>query len=551
MEQFLVSARKYRPSNFETVIGQNHITETLLNEIKQNRLAQSFLFTGPRGVGKTTCARILAKVVNTMNDSNIDPNYDFSYNIFELDAASNNSVDDIRHLVEQVRIPPQVGKYKVYIIDEVHMLSNSAFNAFLKTLEEPPPYAIFILATTERHKIIPTILSRCQIFNFKRITPREIVSQLKTICSNENITAEEQALHVIALRADGGMRDALSMFDQMVSFSKNKEITYEEVIKNLNLLNQSYFFKITESLILADYGKALIIFDEIISNGFDAQYFLNGLTSHFRDLLVIKNTNTEYLISTTEQSAEAYKKQATSISEGFLINAINIADQYDQSYKASNNQRLHVELSLIKIANINNTINMLEELKKKRVELRNNAGSDSEINPAPKQTTASDNNIAPTFRIGNFKQTINKSEIVNEPQVNKNEENISNEESIKYNDSISEIENLILEYANEVKKIGSHFTFTLLKNLKIEIVENNIKIIITNTRDLSEFDRIKMALLNFINTKSSKEYSFEIVFDKIQTESKIIYTNKEKFQYLIEQNKFLPKFCSELGLDLE
>lgn len=551
MEQFLVSARKYRPSNFETVIGQNHITETLLNEIKQNRLAQSFLFTGPRGVGKTTCARILAKVVNTMNDNNIDPNYDFSYNIFELDAASNNSVDDIRHLVEQVRIPPQVGKYKVYIIDEVHMLSNSAFNAFLKTLEEPPPYAIFILATTERHKIIPTILSRCQIFNFKRITPREIVSQLKTICSNENITAEEQALHVIALRADGGMRDALSMFDQMVSFSKNKEITYEEVIKNLNLLNQSYFFKITESLILADYGKALIIFDEIISNGFDAQYFLNGLTSHFRDLLVIKNTNTEYLISTTEQSAAAYKKQATSISEGFLINAINISDQYDQSYKASNNQRLHVELSLIKIANINNTINMLEELKKKRVELRNNASSDSEINPAPKQTTASDNSIAPTFRIGNFKQTINKSEIVNEPQVKKNEENISNEESIKYNDSISEIENLILEYANEVKKIGSHFTFTLLKNLKIEIVENNIKIIITNTRDLSEFDRIKMALLNFINTKSSKEYSFEIVFDKIQTESKIIYTNKEKFQYLIEQNKFLPKFCSELGLDLE
>jgi len=348
------------------MIGQNHITETLLNEIRQNRLAQSFLFTGPRGVGKTTAARILARVVNTESDSTIDPNYDFAFNIFELDAASNNSVDDIRNLVEQVRIPPQVGKYKVYIIDEVHMLSSSAFNAFLKTLEEPPAYAIFILATTERHKILPTILSRCQIFNFKRIEPPAIISQLRIICEKEGIEAEDQALHVIAVKADGGMRDALSMFDQMVSFSKTKKLTYANVIENLNVLDYNYYFQVTQSLNEADYGQVLIKFDEVLSNGFDGQYFLNGLASHFRDLLVVKNTATAYLISGSEQMLPLYKSQADKLSAGFILNAINIADQFDQTYKASRNQRLHVELALIKMANINAAINLAEELKKKK-----------------------------------------------------------------------------------------------------------------------------------------------------------------------------------------
>lgn len=366
MEQFLVSARKYRPASFDTVVGQEHITETLLNEIKQNRLAQAFLFTGPRGVGKTTCARILARVINTQADPTIDPNYDFAFNIFELDAASNNSVDDIRQLVDQVRIPPQIGKYKVYIIDEVHMLSSNAFNAFLKTLEEPPAYAIFILATTERHKILPTILSRCQIFNFKRIEPTAIVAQLKTICEKEGIEAENQALHVIAQKADGGLRDALSMFDQMVSFSKDKKLTYSSVIENLNVLDHNYYFEVTESLNTADYGKVLIKFDEVLANGFDGQYFLNGLASHFRDLLVVKNTATAYLISGSEQMLPLYKAQADKMSPGLLLNAINIADQFDQTYKASRNQRLHVELALIKMANINTAINLAEELKKKK-----------------------------------------------------------------------------------------------------------------------------------------------------------------------------------------
>ncbi|NUM32617.1 MAG: DNA polymerase III subunit gamma/tau [Bacteroidetes bacterium] len=553
MEQFLVSARKYRPVDFETVVGQSHITETLLNEIKQNRLAQSFLFTGPRGVGKTTCARILAKVVNTLNDSNIDPDYDFSFNIFELDAASNNSVEDIRNLVEQVRIPPQVGKYKVYIIDEVHMLSNSAFNAFLKTLEEPPSYAIFILATTERHKIIPTILSRCQIFNFKRIEASEIVKQLKTICNNENIKADEQALHVIAVKADGGMRDALSMFDQIVSYSKDKVITYEDVLKNLNLLNQSYFFEITESLIKTDYGKALIIFDEILSNGFDAQYFLNGLTSHFRDLLVVKNTNTAYLISSAEQTAPLYKKQADSINSGFLINAINIADQYDQTYKASNNQRLHVELALIKIANINNAINILEELKKKRTELNKNAGSAKESDTVPKPTTDHDQKITPTLRIGNISQLKKKSETVNEPETEQYEpkNEIETLQSDLQPENENEISKIIIEFALGAKEKGAHFTYTMLKNINAKIVESKIKVKITNTRDSSEFDQIKTDLLKFINKKTGKNYSFDIEFEKTQNETKTIYTNKEKFQFLAEKNPFLIKFCNDLGLELE
>lgn len=552
MEQFLVSARKYRPSSFESVVGQSHITETLLNEIKQNRLAQSFLFTGPRGVGKTTCARILAKVVNTMNDSSIDPNYDFSYNIFELDAASNNSVEDIRNLVEQVRIPPQIGKYKVYIIDEVHMLSNSAFNAFLKTLEEPPHYAIFILATTERHKILPTILSRCQIFNFKRIDPREIVAQLKTICESENIKADEQALHVIALKADGGMRDALSMFDQMVSYSQNNQINYENVIKNLNLLNQSYFFDMTETLNKTDYGKALVILDEILSNGFDAQYFLNGLTSHFRDLLVIKSTNTAYLVAAPEQSVSMFKKQADIINAGFLINAINIADQYDQSYKASNNQRLHVELALIKIANINNAINLIDEFKKKSSELSNNAGSAKESDSIPKPSTDTDNKINPTLRIGDISSSKKKPEIPTEPEIAIVENNITISEDAQqpYNEA-GKIEKLITEFANEAKNKGSHFTFTMLKNLRTQIHDSIIKITITNTRDAGEFDQLKTDLLKFINTKTASNYSFEVSFEKIQNEGKTIYTNKEKFQFLSEQNPFLPNFCNELGLDLE
>lgn len=555
MEQFLVSARKYRPSSFDAMIGQNHITETLLNEIKQNRLAQSFLFTGPRGVGKTTCARILARVINTESDPNIDPNYDFAFNIFELDAASNNSVDDIRQLVDQVRIPPQVGKYKVYIIDEVHMLSSNAFNAFLKTLEEPPSYAIFILATTERHKILPTILSRCQIFNFKRIEPAAIVAQLKLICEKEKIEAEEQALHVIAMKADGGMRDALSMFDQMVSFSQSKKLTYANVIQNLNVLDHNYYFEVSESLNQADYGKVLVKFDEILANGFDGQYFLNGLASHFRDLLVVKNTGTAYLISGSAQMLPQYKAQAEQLGDGFLLNAINIADQYDQNYKSSRNQRLHVELALIKMANINATIHLMEEIKKKSLE----PGIASAPQPAvkdsaPKPSSDSGSKPMPTVRLGNLGKLV-KDPTNYMPPKKEVEVPVEASESMLVEESPSDptlgLTDIIHSYAEQAKKSGFHFSAAVLKNLIVEEDGAVIKVTITNSRDINEFDQLKASLLEFINKRSGKVRTLEVKVEKAINQTITIYSNKDKFNYLAEKNPFLIEFSTELGLDLE
>ena len=561
MEQFLVSARKYRPSSFDTVVGQEHITETLLNEIKQNRLAQAFLFTGARGVGKTTCARILAKIVNTEADPSIDPNYDFAFNIFEMDAASNNSVDDMRQLTEAVRVPPQIGKYKVYIIDEVHMLSSQAFNAFLKTLEEPPAYAIFILATTERHKILPTILSRCQIFNFKRIEPAAIVAQLKTICEKEGIEAEDHALHIIAQKADGGLRDALSMFDQMVSFSKNKKLTYGSVIENLNVLDHNYYFEVTESLNTADYGKVLIKFDEVLANGFDGQYFLNGLASHFRDLLVVKNTATAYLISGSEQMLPLYKNQANKMSPGFLLNAINIADQFDQTYKASRNQRLHVELALIKMANINAAINLAEELKKKSLELSfdSNKTNSQQANKDSDPKPSSDSGSKPpgTLRMGNLGNMVNnptaftakkkeEPELKPEPKTTEEPLKIAAEPKTSY--SLKEI---ILDFAEAKKLEGKQFAFTLLKELMAEEQGDNLIITLTNSRDQNEFNEIKTDFLRFVNDKTGKSYQIELKIEKVAQKILKVHTNKDKFNYLAEQNPFLIEFSKELGLELE
>ena len=365
MDQFIVSARKYRPTTFEDVVGQRQVAETLMHEINNNKLAQAFLFTGPRGVGKTTCARILAKVINAQDGG--DPNQDYAFNIFELDAASNNSVEDIRHLIDQVRIPPQVGRYKVYIIDEVHMLSTAGFNAFLKTLEEPPSYAIFILATTEKHKILPTILSRCQVFNFNRIETKDMVEHLKGIAQKENIEASEDALHLIARKADGGLRDALSMFDQLVSFGGGK-ITYESAVDILSVLDLDTFFDVANLLSSSNIGDALLIYDGIIKKGFDGSTFLGGLASHFRNLAVSKETKTHTLLDVSESFKSKYLEQSSALSFAFILNGLNMVSEAEEKYKQSRNPRLLVELMLMKLGHLNafiQSIPSLEEVKKK------------------------------------------------------------------------------------------------------------------------------------------------------------------------------------------
>ena len=374
MEPFIVSARKYRPQTFKDVVGQQAITNTLTNAIDNDHLAQALLFTGPRGVGKTTCARILAKQIN--QDGRTDEDEDFAFNIFELDAASNNSVDDIRELTSQVRIPPQVGKYKVYIIDEVHMLSQAAFNAFLKTLEEPPAHAIFILATTEKHKIIPTILSRCQIFDFKRITVKDAAEYLKYIAENQEIEAEDDALHIIAQKADGAMRDALSIFDRVVSYS-GKKLTRKAVTENLNVLDYDTYFAATDLILKHDIPGLLILFNETLARGFDGHHFISGLASHFRDLMVCQHQNTIELLEVGEEAKKHYSEQSKKTSSSFLLSAIDLANDCDIKYKSSKNQRLLVELTLMKLASID-----FDGEKKKSESLGNGRNKPDFIIPA-------------------------------------------------------------------------------------------------------------------------------------------------------------------------
>lgn len=390
MDNFIVSARKYRPATFDMVVGQETITTTLKNAIKNNHLAQAYLFCGPRGVGKTTCARIFAK---TINCASLGPNFEacdkcesclsfnsqVSFNIHELDGASNNGVDDIRNLTDQVRIPPQIGRYSVYIIDEVHMLSASAFNAFLKTLEEPPPHAIFILATTEKHKIIPTILSRCQIFDFNRINVDDIVNRLVWVAGNEGVRAEHEALHVIATKADGALRDALSIFDQIVSFS-GREIKYADVIGNLNVLDYEYFFKIVDAAVVGDIPAVLITYNEILSKGFDGYNFMAGLNNHLRDLLVSRDDATVKLLETSPSVRQHYREQAVKSSLQFLYNALEIGSQCMLNFKSSKNQRLHVELALLRMCQLSGETVEIQSKKKAEQPL---SGEFDGLKPSP------------------------------------------------------------------------------------------------------------------------------------------------------------------------
>jgi len=561
MEHFIVSARKYRPQNFEDVVGQQAITNTLENAIKNNHLAQALLFTGPRGVGKTSCARILAKKINQQGVE-IAEDEDFAFNIFELDAASNNSVDDIRSLTDQVRIPPQTGKYKVYIIDEVHMLSQSAFNAFLKTLEEPPAHAIFILATTEKHKIIPTILSRCQIFDFKRIGVLDAKNYLKTICEKENITADDDALHIIAQKADGAMRDALSIFDRVVSFS-GKNLTREAVTENLNVLDYDSYFNMTDLLLANNIPGVLNAFNTILGKGFEGHHFINGLASHFRDLLVAKDKATIELLEVGDSAKKKYLEQAIKASIPFLLQAINKANDCDLNYRTSKNQRLLVELTLMQIASIT-----FDGEKKKPANYIIPATFFQALSPAAKEIAKPLDKtviIQPPkieepkveIRTPILNSAIKRSSSLSLKSIHQKkeekkaviEENFDNHPKDIFTEK--ELQLFWVEYITLLQKKGENSMASIVAT-DVPKLEENFKISFTVPNKLMEdqFKKGRSKLLNFLREKANN-YGITI-FVKLNesVEKKFAYTPLEKFNKLKEQNPLLEKLRQTFELDM-
>ncbi|CAL2106331.1 DNA polymerase III subunit gamma/tau [Tenacibaculum sp. 190524A02b] len=572
MEHFIVSARKYRPQNFEDVVGQQAITNTLENAIKNNHLAQALLFTGPRGVGKTSCARILAKRIN-QEDATTDDE-DFAFNIFELDAASNNSVDDIRNLTDQVRIPPQTGKYKVYIIDEVHMLSQAAFNAFLKTLEEPPAHAIFILATTEKHKIIPTILSRCQIFDFKRIGVVDAKEYLKTICAKENITAADDALHIIAQKADGAMRDALSIFDRVVSFSGNN-LTREAVTQNLNVLDYDVYFQMTDLLLENKIPEVLMAYNNVLSKGFEGHHFINGLASHFRDLLVAKDGATVALLEVGDTTKKKYLEQATKASMQFLIPAIDKANECDLKYRASKNQRLLVELTLMQIASIT-----FDGAKKKSSNYIIPATFFTALSPAKPKTSSKQVNevvqqaaAAVSKNINVASQETGKEPEKSEKPLLKNikrrtsalslksihqkkefkgsteEENYDNHPRTPFTQE--DLKDAWKKYYFKLQDMGERSIAAIIASGEPQLRENfQVAFSLPNDLMKTQLDKGKPKLLRFIREKLNN-YGVQIVITVNATvEKKFAYTPQEKYQKLKEKNPLLEKLKTTFGLDL-
>ena len=560
MSEFLVSARKYRPTTFDEVVGQSSVTSTLKNAIKSNQLAQSFLFCGPRGVGKTTCARIFAKEINLFNNTEID---DFSFNIFELDAASNNSVDDIRNLTDQVRVPPQVGKYKVYIIDEVHMLSKSAFNAFLKTLEEPPPHAKFILATTEKHKIIPTILSRCQIFDFKRVNNEDIVKNLRYVAKSENIEVEDEALFLIAEKSDGALRDSLSIFDRLVSFSDSK-LTYNDVVDHLNVLDYQYYFKITEQLITNDISSLIVTFNEIIDNGFDGQHFINGLSEHLRKLLLCQHKQTVNLFSVNDSLKEKYLNQSEITDIKFLVEALKLTNTCDLQYKSSNNKRLLVEICLMQVSSIN-----FQDITKKKS--KNFIVSSNNKNANDLKLLGKELSIKEDSSIKKESQDlISKIKLDDVPQISNDEQLpksktisilssltqesvLDNKKTIKTNSENFSNDDLIAGW-NEMKAYFSENKKTnLVLALDIEdpVLQEDYKIEITlsNTSQVELVQDEKMNILDFLRKKMNNDFiDLNFKVNEINKED-IPYTNSDKFKKMYEKNKNLEILGQKLGLD--
>ena len=577
MEPFIVSALKYRPQTFKDVVGQSAITNTLKNAIDQNHLAQALLFTGPRGVGKTTCARILAKMINS--DGAEHENEDFAFNIFELDAASNNSVDDIRSLTDQVRIPPQVGNYKVYIIDEVHMLSASAFNAFLKTLEEPPKHCIFILATTEKHKIIPTILSRCQIFDFKRITVTDAKNYLKVIAQEQGITAEDDALHIIAQKADGAMRDALSIFDRVVSFS-GKNLTRQAVTENLNVLDYDTFFEATDLILSNKIPDLLVHFNHILSKGFDGHHFITGLASHFRDLLVSKTPQTIELLEVGDDTKVTYKTQSEATSQAFLIQAIELANECDLKYKTSKNQRLLVELCLMQLASItfdgekkkpSGFIIPASYFRSKRIsEVKVKRPVTTPENSTKKQTKEIPLVVE---KVEEPKETYPKKElpipIIHSTQrpssglslssIRKKKEHqiklmdVKVDEEDLPNDPFTE-ETLLKFWNIFVTKLETDGKYNLAAILQIDtpklINGHTIRLEFPNTTNKIEVERQQFDLLQYLRKAVN---NFSIVLDIIvneKLEKQYAYTPEDKYQKLVEKNQHVELLRKTFDLDL-
>ncbi|MFD1141730.1 DNA polymerase III subunit gamma/tau [Larkinella insperata] len=616
MDNFVVSARKYRPATFDTVVGQAHITTTLKNAILTNHLAQAFLFCGPRGVGKTTCARILAKTINCQNlgkiqsadavepcdqcESCVSFNQNASFNIHELDAASNNSVEDIRNLIDQVRYPPQSGKYKIYIIDEVHMLSQAAFNAFLKTLEEPPSYAIFILATTEKHKILPTILSRCQLFDFNRIQPRDISNHLANIAQKESIQAEYEALELIAQKADGGLRDALSMFDLNVTFSEDRILRYKEVLENLHILDYDYYFRLTDLLLAANLPQSLLLFDEILRKGFDGHQFIVGLSEHFRNLLVCKDATTVELLQVTETIQQKYLQQAAEAPMSFLLSALSVGAQCDMNYKAAKNQRLHVEVCLMKLANLPNVLdvsalpaspdqsNQSNPQPAERVEKKKDSSPDHQ----PVSTNGTNGAAAPIPSHpgeptnGNHLKTNGngavKTVAERPPVVAEIPKPVSSRLRTTTNLVSMERPALVVDTgaatavveAPELPKVDKPFIFEQLKgawntftrlrdqqggsqteqvmlNREFVLDGTTIHIALDNSLQVDLLNDLRQDLLTYLRRELQNSQIQLVHSVAVQETRRMIYTPQDKFNYLAEKNPALLELKRTLGLDVD
>ncbi len=576
MDNFVVSARKYRPRTFDTVIAQDSITNTLKNAIKNNHIAQAFLFCGPRGVGKTTCARILAKTINCENLSeSLEPcgecppcksfNEYASFNIHELDAASNNSVDDIRSLVDQVRVPPQVGKYKIYIIDEVHMLSASAFNAFLKTLEEPPPYAKFILATTEKHKIIPTILSRCQIYDFKRISVDDIAQYLNFVAKQENVEVDSDAIHIIAQKADGAMRDALTIFDQLVSFS-GKTLTYQNVLDNLNVLDYDYFFKLTDFIFNGDTSSSLLLIDEIIDKGFDGQHFIIGFGEHLRNLLVCRDPVTVNLLEVTPGMKQQYKDQSAKCESGCLLKALELINKCDINYKTSNNKRLLLELTLMQMC----SVRQQTAVSSQQPAVSNQQSPSLSVTQKSESKTQKPIEIKPQISTGNELATGNAKQTPanKQPEIIQSKvfsinpkqttdsgpgtKDISTQTPGEVSDfSQEKLLTVWNNYSEKISKAHPGFYVTLTKYSPALKENYIIELMLDNAAQEEEFREKKNEILGYLR-KELNNYQLDIHTSvNIAPSSDKPYTPTEKYNRLVEKNPNLSTLKNQLGLEID